>query len=553
MGFFKTITEGGQIWAHRIRMARQVLKMGICVSLILGSGFFSYRLISISQFHYQALFYYWQAKHLSAPEMVITVDAKFWEKLTQTTGLETPLSLKAATIKKGCGRHALLTLNFIHQSFSQALKVSFWGLGITFLFFLIRGWRARQKEHIEGQQIVSPYKMAFKLQLKGKASPIKLGRLPLIKNSETHHFLISGATGTGKTTTFHTLLPQIRKLGQKALIVDVTGEFVERYYRPGQDVLLNPFDSRSQPWHPWCEGVSPNDLKSLAQSFIPSSYREEENFWRKGAQEVFYAALKETAFHTKTSFLSKLILHDSLGTLATVLQGTAATPYLDLASEKTAGSVRAVASSFLECLDLIPDTESPFSIRRWVEDPKMEGWLFLTCTPEQRASLIPLLTAWLSIGISSLLRLKINPQRRVWFVIDELPRLHRIKNLEAFLTESRKYGGCGLLAIQSPAQLDAIYGKEITSVILGNCATKMAFAEYDALIAERISRGFGRREIKESQEALSYGAHEMRDGVNLSYQTKSSPIVSASALQSLNPHEAFVKLPGNQPITKLRI
>jgi type IV secretory pathway TraG/TraD family ATPase VirD4 len=121
------------------------------------------------------------------------------------------------------------------------------------------------------------------------------------------------------------------------------------------------------------------------------------------------------------------------------------------------------------------------------------------------------------------------------------------------LTESRKFGGCALLALQSPAQLEMIYGRELTSIIIGNCGTRIAFSEQDPEIARRISKTFGESESKEYQESISYGAHEMRDGVNLSYQSKVSNVVSPTRIQSLATHEAFVKLPGNLPITKIRL
>ncbi len=46
-----------------------------------------------------------------------------------------------------------------------------------------------------------------------------------------------------------------------------------------KDFLLNPFDKRGAQWHPWCECQEPYDYKTLAQSFIPSSHSEDENFW----------------------------------------------------------------------------------------------------------------------------------------------------------------------------------------------------------------------------------------------------------------------------------
>ncbi len=143
--------------------------------------------------------------------------------------------------------------------------------------------------------------------------------------------------------------------------------------------------------------------------------------------------------------------------------------------------------------------------------------------------------------------------RRLWFVIDELASLNRLKNLENFVVESRKYGGCGLLALQSPVQLEAIYGEKIAKLIIGNCNTKIVFSEQDPEVAERISRFFGEREVLQFQEGTSYGALEMRDGVSLSGQNRNTPVISASEIQSICKNHAYVKLPENLPITKVKL
>jgi len=222
-----------------------------------------------------------------------------------------------------------------------------------------------------------------------------------------------------------------------------------------------------------------------------------------------------------------------------------------MASEKTSASIRAVAASHLEALEHLEDTESPFSIREWV-GTKDDSWLFLASTTSQRTSLTPILSAWFSIAMRSLIQLEPSNDRRLWFIADELPSLNRLRDLETCLTESRKFGGCALLALQSPAQLEIIYGRELAKVILGNCGTRIAFAEQDPEIAARISKIFGDKESKEHQESISYGASEIRDGVNLSYQTRTTPVVSAAQIQALDPNEAFVKLPGNWPIAKIK-
>lgn len=158
-----------------------------------------------------------------------------------------------------------------------------------------------------------------------------------------------------------------------------------------------------------------------------------------------------------------------------------------------------MASSFLNCLEFLKNTKSPFSIKKWDQIDSSDSWMFITCKPSQRASLTPLLSCWFSVAARSLLQMSPDYNRRLWFILDELPTLNKLKDLELFLSESRKYGGCAAVSLQSPAQLDAIYGREASQTIIGNCATKIVFTEQDPEIAEKISRAFGEREIKEYQ------------------------------------------------------
>ena len=423
----------------------------------------------------------------------------------------------------------------------------------TLLLFFFKGLMFRKTIHVTGQTLSPTWKLALKLKLTRQDSLIKLGKLPLVRGSETRHILISGGSGSGKTNCFHHILPQIRDQKQRAIVVDTTGTFVEKYYRPGKDILLNPFDQRSVSWHPWCECKEVYDYESLAQSFIPSTHNADEDFWRNAAQAIFSSALQVKAEERKTSELLRLMLFESLPVLYHALESTEAAPFLDPASEKTAGSIRSVAASFVRCLKYFDDTKTPFSIRDWVMNENDDSWLFLTSTPSQRTSLNPLLSSWFSIAMRSLLQMPEDLQRRLWFIADELPKLNKLRDLEGCLTESRKFGGCALLAIQSPAQLDTIYGLSTSKILMGNCATRIVFAEQSSEIAYQISKTFGEKETKEYQEAISYGAHEMRDGVNISLQNRKSQVVTPTSLVSLNPNEAFVKLAGNFPITKIKL
>jgi len=169
------------------------------------------------------------------------------------------------------------------------------------LFFFIRGKISARKEHIAGNIISPAWKVALRLKLTGKASTIKIGKVPLVKGTETQHIVVTGGTGSGKTNCFHHLLPQIREKGQRAVIIDTTGVFVDRYYRENQDIILNPFDQRGQAWHRWIECVDNFDYKALAESFIPQSRSDSDQYWNTAARSLFSSILIKLQEEKKTS------------------------------------------------------------------------------------------------------------------------------------------------------------------------------------------------------------------------------------------------------------
>ncbi len=80
----------------------------------------------------------------------------------------------------------------------------------------------------------------------------------------------------------------------------------------------------------------------------------------------------------------------------------------------------------------------------------------------------------------------------------------------------------------------------------------MSFRQSDAEIAKQMSSFFGQHEFRETKEGLCYGAHEMRDGVNLSSTERTKATVSPTQILNLPDLEAFIKLPGNWPALKTK-
>ena len=81
--------------------------------------------------------------------------------------------------------------------------------------------------------------------------------------------------------------------------------------------------------------------------------------------------------------------------------------------------------------------------------------------------------------------------------------------------------------------------------------TKLIFRTPDSYTAKRMSEFFGEQEVMESQESISFGAHQMRDGVSLSGQKRKQPLVSYTQIMQLPNLSAYLQLPQDFPVTKV--
>ena len=76
--------------------------------------------------------------------------------------------------------------------------------------------------------------------------------MPTPRRQEPQHFLISGAPGTGKSTAIRSILRQIQRRGEIAVVLDPECDYVPEFYRPEMgDLILNPLDARCPSWSPW--------------------------------------------------------------------------------------------------------------------------------------------------------------------------------------------------------------------------------------------------------------------------------------------------------------
>jgi type IV conjugative transfer system coupling protein TraD len=442
----------------------------------------------------------------------------------------------------------------------NAIYAGMWAGGCFVIF--IGGWtiignRHRKKKHERGSEIISPEILNQLLKKQKKASDLKIGALSLVKDKETSHILVAGTTGAGKSNLFNIMLPQIRKRGDKAVIIDLTGEYVAKFYNPRTDVILNPFDTRSKEWDVWAECKTHEQLDALAASLIPDS-KHQDPFWIQNSRTLFIAAVtkliqesKEDKRPSNKDLLDKL-LKIKLQEAEIFFNGTLASSLMTASNEKTSISLRATLSSYLKSLRYLEDASDPFSIRHWMKDEQKSGWLFITSRSEQKESVKPLLSCWMDTAINALTNLEVKPERRVWFILDELASLNRLPSLTTVLAEGRKYGACVMVGIQSLSQINEIYGNDAAQTILNLFNSRIFFRTPDTTTATWISKALGEAEYKESVENLSYGAHEMRDGVSISQVTRTKPLVMPTEIGNLHDLEAYIHW-STLPVTRIKM
>jgi type IV conjugative transfer system coupling protein TraD len=572
MAFFKTLTQGGQVHIHQLHMFKQIFVAGIIVAFVVGGSCFAWKSYQLPEYGWRVLSQTSWARFMLATNPV-QKHPELYQDYVPLAGKPYRRSCLSITkdlfLKKTTDQMELALKDIAYKSLEWA-GLSF--LTLMALWFFL-GRAHRQAKHQRGNSFMEFSKLARLLRRKGEASDLILETLPLVKNKETSHLLMTGTTGSGKTNAFHSLLPQIRKRGDKAIIVDVTGSYISRYYNEKTDFILNPLDIRSQFWHPWADCHLESHYDVLASSFIPENKHAKDPFWDNASRAVLKAALRKFASQGKDiDKLTTFLLSSSEREFEEFFKGTEAATLTCANNEKTTQSIRSVLSSYIEGLRQLENTETPeripFSLRNWVAPPSLlhssgvmsdrsakhgGGWVFITARSDQRQTLKPLISAWVDMAINALMVLPEDYNRRLWFIIDELAALQKLPSLHMGLAEGRKYGGCFLVGFQSKPQLEEIYGRQGAESMLDLFNTKVFFRCTEPSTQTWISKVLGDKEEIEPQENISYGANSMRDGVSLSHHTRQKPLVMPTELSQLEDLECYIKLPGDYPCTKLQM
>jgi type IV secretory pathway TraG/TraD family ATPase VirD4 len=318
-------------------------------------------------------------------------------------------------------------------------------------------------------------------ELAGRArdAAITIAGIPIAQSDETKHFKIIGTTGTGKSTAIAEILAAGLARGDRAVIADPDGGYMRCFFRAERgDVILNPFEQASRKWDLFGEIRTPYDIEQLARSLIPD-HEGVDRSWR-GYARTFFTAVTRRAHEAgvdDVGELHRLLVVAEPRELRALLAGTAAQPFLDEHNTRMFDSIRSVTSSAVTALEYVGEQrQQKFSVRDWVRDSdetdRTGGVLFIPYQAGQIPALRSQISAWMRLAIFEAMN-EARPERRLWFVVDELDAVGQIDGLKDALARLRKFGGRCVLGFQSVAQVSSTYGNGDAHTIVENCANSL--------------------------------------------------------------------------------
>lgn len=449
------------------------------------------------------------------------------------------------------------------KPFSQYVEWKSWLMFLVFLssygvstLAILKGWlrygaALGKDEFRRGAQQVEVDELASMIRARHPVI-FEFAGVPVPRGHEMRNFLATGAMGSGKSVALLGLADQVARAGRKMVVYDKVGEFTEAYFRPGIDLILNPFDSRSVTWNVFREIRAIYDYDMLAAALIHDAREQagNEQFFKAGARALFSAVLQALyrEGRRQTHDLADAILKTPAEELAAMVQGTPAEAFITPKAAQQAGGVVAELVGALVALQYIG--EGGFSIREWMARDD-DSRLFITSHESIHDAIRPLVGMWIEIALRAAMARERTREDRVWVFLDELPSIGNLSILKQSLVEARKYGVVHVIGLQNIAQMRETFGRDVAQTLRSNLQNFLVLRVADEDTAESYSKLLGSFEQDELDEGLSFGPASSRDGSSQQTSRKEVRLVMPAELQRLPDCAGYVQIAGAWPLAKV--
>ncbi len=421
-------------------------------------------------------------------------------------------------------------------------------------FFKRRAQKQGRTLHLRGAKLQTPDDLNRQMKRNREKRDFQIGEVFFPRSIEVKHALVLGRPGAGKTVLLSQYLEKLIDRGEKGVIYDFKGDYVERFYRPERDLIFNPVDERCIAWNIFNEIKTFTDVDAVAHSLIPSAHLSDP-FWNDGARDIF-AGLLYSLYHRNLKTNAEIWkavsapARDISSWLKNIPGGARGYRYVEDPTSRQAMSLLAVMMQYVKCFELLSKIDGDFRISEWLE--KGTGWLFVTNDAETSETLRPMISLFVDLIGRRLLALSEDYGRRIFFILDEFGTLQSLSTIVRLLTLSRSKGGSVWLGIQDLGQIDKIYGEPLRQAIVNACGTAAIFSVSDPKTAKFLSTKIGETEFLETEETYSMGVDDHRDGLSLMRRRKVEPLILPSEIMQLKDLELYLQIP-NYGLTRTNL
>ena len=324
-------------------------------------------------------------------------------------------------------------------------------------------------------------------------------RMTLTPIECTRTLLLVGSMGSGKTQTINKILEQSR--ANRTVIIDVKGDFTERFYNPERDTVISYFDERSSYWDLFAEMESGETeiITAFISNLVQASIGDE------GKADFFSNQAKEIILKNFMSIGIQDIPNEDKWEL--IIAGIE--QWIADADNNTKSSIAMTIELAIEIFKLslyrMKNGAKPFTLSEFFERKEGQN-LFILSNDSVSSKLQPFITGFVASITSYMLGQPDTKTDLTHIILDEFLDIKMEKSYKKkLLTKVRSKGGMLVIGLQYiPTD------KEQKQLIESSRFATMYFTINDTETAKSTCDSLGKIEYMEDQR--SYSRRELSNG-----------------------------------------
>jgi hypothetical protein len=406
-----------------------------------------------------------------------------------------------------------------------------------------------EDQFLKGSQVIPEAKALEMLPTLTDVEGTPVGHRGILFPTQYHnqHIFIAGSSGTGKTIFMARSYVDIKKENSNArfIVHDTKADWMQKLYDPATDFIFNFSDVRSIDYNIFGSIKTINDLKAMVATIIPRSESDKSDpIWIDSARGILEACLLCCMKYDKKQNIEvKKLIEMNPALLAKNLEGVQGAEigmgYL-LGSDTQVGNFMSnFRSKCLFFTSLPKSSGEDLNIEKWLRGKGSSTIFLLNDTKNKDINAIRI-AVFVDAIIKAHLSLHESSERKIYYFLDETGSLNKIPSIISGLTLGRSFGASFWIGIQEVARLNAIYGKDLTSTIVNNTATKIILRAQDVETQKFCSDMIGDTKFKTTSISNSTGteAGSAKEGSSFNQTEKTEKLILPSEI-GLMPNNTY--------------